>query len=115
MQAILDMKLARLTGLERQKIADDLVALKKEIEYFLHLLSDRKNILSLMREELSEIKSEFAVPRRTMIDDNEYEHDIEDLIAEEDVVITVTLEGYIKRVPPIHIKHKKEVEKVGQA
>ena len=98
-QAILDMKLARLTGLERQKIADDLVALKKEIEYFLHLLSDRKHILAVMREELAEIKQEFAVPRRTIIDDNEYEHDIEDLIAQEEVVITVTVEGYIKRVP----------------
>jgi DNA gyrase subunit A len=106
-QAILDMKLARLTGLERQKISDDLIALKKEIEYFLHLLSDRKNILSLMREELAEIKTEFAVPRRTVIDDNEYEHDIEDLIAEEDVVITVTLEGYIKRVPLDTYKSQK--------
>ena len=98
-QAILDMRLARLTGLERQKIADELLSLRKEIEGYLELLSDRKNILSLMKSELIEIKEEFAIPRRTIIDENEYEHDIEDLIAEEDVVITVTMEGYIKRVP----------------
>lgn len=98
-QAILDMRLAKLTGLERQKIADELLDLKKEIEYYLNLLSDRKNILELMKTELLEIKEEFATPRKTIIDDKEYEHDIEDLITEEDVVITVTLEGYIKRVP----------------
>ena len=98
-QAILDMRLAKLTGLERQKLADELIELKKEIEYFLELLSDRQNILNIMKQELTEIKDEFATPRKTIIDENEFEHDIEDLIAEEDVVLTVTMEGYIKRVP----------------
>jgi len=98
-QAILDMRLAKLTGLERQKLADELVELKKEIEYFLDLLSSREKILDIMKQELTEIKEEFATPRKSQIDENEFEHDIEDLIAEEDVVLTVTMEGYIKRVP----------------
>ena len=90
------MRLARLTGLERQKLADELVEPKKEIEYFLDLLASIEKILDLMKGELLEIKEEFAIPRRTQIDENEFEHDIEDLIAEEDVVITVTHGGYIK-------------------
>ena len=98
-QAILDMRLAKLTGLEREKLADELMVLKKEIEYFLDLLSSRDKILNIMKTELLEIKDEFATPRRSQIDENEFEHDIEDLIAEEDVVLTVTMEGYIKRVP----------------
>ncbi len=97
-QAILDMKLAKLTGLEKQKLADELMVLKKEIEYFLTLLADRQLILNIIKEELQEIRDEFATPRKTIIDDNEFEADIEDLIAEEDVVLTVTLAGYIKRV-----------------
>ena len=98
-QAILDMRLARLTGLEREKLAGELLELKTEIEYYLELLADRQKILNIMKEELSEIKEEFSTPRKTMIDENEFEADIEDLIAQEDVVLTVTMEGYIKRVP----------------
>jgi DNA gyrase subunit A len=98
-QAILDMRLAKLTGLERQKLADELVELKKEIEYYLDILASRDKILAIIKEELREIKDNFAVERRSRIDENEFEHDIEDLIPEEDSVITVTMEGYIKRVP----------------
>ncbi len=98
-QAILDMRLAKLTGLERQKLADELVELKKEIEYYLDILGSREKILAIIKDELREIKGNFAIERRSRIDENEFEHDIEDLIPEEDSVITVTMEGYIKRVP----------------
>jgi DNA gyrase subunit A len=98
-QAILDMKLARLTGLERDKIEAELSELKQKIEEFLELLGNRPMLLDMMRQELIEIKEKYANPRRTSIEDVEYEHDIEDLIDEEDMVITVTVGGYIKRVP----------------
>ncbi len=66
-QAILDMRLAKLTGLERQKPADELIELKKEIEYFLELLSDRQNILNIMKQELTEIKDEFATLEKLLL------------------------------------------------
>jgi DNA gyrase subunit A len=98
-QAILDMKLARLTGLERGKIEKELDGLAQEIKEYLRILGDRSNILAIMKEELAEIKEKYATPRRSIIEESEYEHDIEDLIAEEDMVLTVTVSGYIKRVP----------------
>lgn len=106
-QAILDMRLARLTGLEREKLANELVEIKKEIEFFLELLGSREKILNLMKTELTEIREEFATPRLSQIDENEFEHDIEDLIPVEDVVLTVTVEGYIKRVPLSTYKAQK--------
>jgi len=98
-KAILDLRLHRLTGLERDKIGDELREIGKQIEEFLEILSSRPKLLEVLRNELIEIRTQFATPRRTTIEDNEFEADIEDLIAREDMVVTVTNTGYIKRVP----------------
>jgi len=98
-QAILDLRLHRLTGLEREKIAEDLRELGKLIAGYLTLLGDRKKILELMRTELFTIKEQFATPRRTLIEDAQATVDVEDLIQREDMVVTVSMAGYIKRVP----------------
>ena len=98
-RAILDLRLQRLTGLERDKIAEELGEVAKLIEGYLELLGDRDKLFALMRKELLEIKEQFATPRRTEILDNEFEQDIEDLIQREDMVVTVTHGGYVKRVP----------------
>ncbi|MBL0901051.1 MAG: DNA gyrase subunit A, partial [Reyranella sp.] len=98
-RAILELRLQRLTGLERGKIAEELTEVAKLIEGYLELLGDRDKLFALMRKELLEIKAEFATPRRTDILDNEFEQDIEDLIQREDMVVTVTHGGYVKRVP----------------
>ena len=98
-RAILDLRLQRLTGLERDKIAEELGEVARQIEGYLELLADRGKLFALMRKELLEIKQEFATPRRTEILENEFEEDIEDLIQREDMVVTVTHGGYVKRVP----------------
>jgi DNA gyrase subunit A len=98
-RAILELRLQRLTGLERDKIAEELGEMAKLIEGYLELLGDRDKLFALMRKELVEIKEQFATPRRTEIVDNEFEQDIEDLIQREDMVVTVTHGGYVKRVP----------------
>ena len=98
-RAILDLRLQRLTGLERDKIAEELGEVAKLIEGYLELLGDRDKLFALMRKELLEIKEQFATPRRTEIVDNEFEQDVEDLIQREDMVVTVTHGGYVKRVP----------------
>jgi len=98
-KAILDLRLHRLTGLERDKIHEELIGIGEEIEEYLHILSSREHRLSLLRGELVSMREQFATPRRTDIEDNEFEADIEDLIAREDMVVTVTNTGYIKRVP----------------
>jgi DNA gyrase subunit A len=98
-RAILELRLQRLTGLEQEKINEELEALAVDIREFLSLLGDRMKLMALMRDELSAIREEFATPRRTAIEGSEFEHDIEDLIQKEDMVVTVTSGGYIKRVP----------------
>jgi DNA gyrase subunit A len=98
-RAILDLRLQRLTGLERDKIAEELTEVARMIEGYLELLGDRDKLFFLMRTELLEIKGKFATPRRTEILDNEFEQDVEDLIQREDMVVTVTHGGYVKRVP----------------
>jgi len=98
-RAILDLRLQRLTGLERDKIAEELGEVAQMIEGYLELLGDRDKLFALMRKELLEIKEQFATPRRTEIVDNEFEQDIEDLIQREDMAVTVTHGGYVKRVP----------------
>ena len=98
-RAILELRLQRLTGLERDKIAEELTEVAKLIEGYLELLGDRDKLFALMREELLVIKEQFATPRRTEILDNEFEQDIEDLIQREDMAVTVTHGGYVKRVP----------------
>jgi DNA gyrase subunit A len=98
-RAILELRLQRLTGLERDKIAEELTEMARLIEGYLELLGDRDKLFALMRTELIEIKDKFATPRRTEIVDSEGELEIEDLIQREDMVVTVTHGGYVKRVP----------------
>ena len=98
-KAILELRLHRLTGLERDKIAADLAELGGEISTHLALLASRELMLDVMRTELLEMRVQFATPRRSVIEESEFEHDIEDLIAREDMVVTVTNTGYMKRVP----------------
>src|SRR5215813_2760088 len=98
-RAILDLRLQRLTGLERDRIASELEELAAKIKDFLDILGSRPRRLEILRTELRAIKDEFDTPRRTEIQDLEFEQDIEDLIQREDMVVTVTHGGYIKRVP----------------
>ncbi len=98
-QAILDMRLQRLTGLERKKIEDEYVETLKLISRLEGILGDERKVLGVIREELLAIKEEFADARRTEITGEATKIDVEDLIAEEDIVVTLTHQGYIKRLP----------------
>ncbi|HJT11218.1 MAG TPA: DNA topoisomerase (ATP-hydrolyzing), partial [Dongiaceae bacterium] len=98
-KAILDLRLQRLTGLERDKIAGELREMAVKITYNLEILDSRPKRLDLLRSELVEMKERFGTPRMTEIQDLEFEADIEALIQREGMVVTVTHGGYIKRVP----------------
>lgn len=98
-QVILDMRLKRLTALEREKIEEEYQELLKKIQYYKEVLSDEKLVLSIIKEELLQIKDKFNDERRTEITHDEDDLDIEDLISEEEVVITKTYLGYVKRMP----------------
>lgn len=98
-QAILDMRLRRLTGLERTKLDEQYQKLLDEIAYLKAVLSSDKMVREIIKTELKEIKDKFADERRSEITLDVTDMDIEDLIAEEDIVITVTHRGYIKRLP----------------
>ena len=98
-KAILDLRLHRLTGLERDKIHAELTEIGKKIAFYLEILRSRERLYQIMREELQEMKTEYGTPRRTTIEELEFETDIEDLIQREDMVVTVTNAGWIKRVP----------------
>ena len=98
-KAILDLKLQRLTGLERDKIHEELRNLGEDIKEFLSVLASREKLYGIMKDELIEVKSEYAKPRMTTIEDIEYDTDVESLIQREEMVVTVTEAGYIKRVP----------------
>ena len=98
-RAILELRLQRLTGLERDKIAEELTELGKEIVNLLDILGSRPRLMALLRDELVKVKEAFATPRRTRIEDSELDTDIEDLIQREDMVVTVSHLGYVKRVP----------------
>lgn len=98
-KAILDLKLQRLTGLERDKIHEELITIGEEIKECLSILASREKLFGIMRDEFVALRDEYATPRRTKIEDIEYDTDIESLIQREDMVITVTEAGYIKRVP----------------
>jgi DNA gyrase subunit A len=98
-RAILELRLHRLTGLERDKIGGDLQELCAEIAEHLSVLGSREKLLGILTDELLEMKEQFDTPRRTAIEESEFEHDIEDLIQREDMVVTVSNTGYIKRVP----------------
>jgi len=98
-KAILDLRLQRLTGLERDKIHQELYNLGDEIKECLSILGSREKLYGIMRDELIAIKDEYATPRLTKIEEFEFEQDVESLIQREDMVVTVTEAGYIKRVP----------------
>lgn len=98
-QAILDMKLQRLTGLEREKLLEELAEVLKEILWLKKVLSDETVLLGVIKDELMQIKNRFADERRTEIVEETKELAIEDLIADEDMVVTVSYGGYIKRNP----------------
>ena len=97
-QAILDLRLQRLTGLEREKIEEEYQETLKAIEEYKAILADEMRILQIIKEELTAVKEKYGDERRTQIVVDTSEIDVEDLIAEEDVVITLTHGGYIKRI-----------------
>lgn len=98
-RAILALTLSRLTGLGRDEIGNEATALAEAIRGYLELLSDRSNIMAVVREELVEVREKFAIPRRCQIVDGDADMEDEDLIVREDMVITVTMSGYVKRTP----------------
>jgi DNA gyrase subunit A len=98
-EAILEMKLSKLTGLEKTKIENELGELAKTISEFLELLGSKEKLLALITKELQEVRNAFATPRRTEIVMDEREFNDEDLIAREEMVVTNTMGGFIKRVP----------------
>jgi len=98
-KAILELRLARLTALGREEIAEELNKIAGEIKEYLAILSSRARIVDIIKGELTALRDEFATPRKTEIIDLEGEVDDEDLIQREDVVVTVSHKGYIKRVP----------------
>ncbi|MDA9464957.1 DNA gyrase subunit A [Bradyrhizobium sp. CCBAU 53415] len=98
-RAILELRLARLTALGRDEIGEELAKLAGEIGEYLEILRSRARILDIIKTELTEVKAEFATPRRTVIMEQEGEVEDEDLIQREDMVVTVSHAGYVKRVP----------------
>ena len=106
-QAILDMKLQRLTGLERDKIEDEYQELLKKIENLRAILADEKLLLNVIKKEILEIKEKYADERRTEIRHAEGEIDMRDLISDEEITITLTHFGYIKRLPSDTYKSQK--------
>ena len=107
-QAILEMRLRRLTGLERDKIEEELEGLRRAIAYYEDLLAHEEKILGVIKEEMRQIAEKFGDKRRTTISSHEAQDlDVEDLIAEEDMVVTVTHTGYIKRIPVATYRSQK--------
>jgi DNA gyrase subunit A len=98
-KAILDLRLARLTALGREEISEELDRLAVEIADYLDILRSRARVQTIIKAELAEVKSEFATPRKTVIIEQEGEVEDEDLIQREDMVVTVSHAGYVKRVP----------------
>ena len=96
-KAILELRLQRLTGLEREKIVDELKEIVTGIVEYLAILRSRSKLMNIMKDEFTQIKEQFAVPRRTEILDIEINQDVESLIEREDMVVTLTNSGYIKR------------------
>ncbi|WP_398476840.1 DNA gyrase subunit A [Tardiphaga sp.] len=98
-KAILDLRLARLTALGREEISDELDKLAIEIADYLEILRSRARVQTIIKDELAAVKLEFATPRKTVIMEQEGEVEDEDLIQREDMVVTVSHHGYVKRVP----------------
>lgn len=105
--AILEMRLRRLTGLERNKIETELNELLEKIAYYKRVLGDDALVREIIKEELLEIKKKYNTPRRTRITEAAKDFDVEDLIAEEDMVVTVTKAGYVKRLPVSTYRQQK--------
>lgn len=105
--AILEMRLRRLTGLERSKIEEELAELREKIAYYKQVLSDNALVRGIIKEELQEIKKKFNTPRRTRLSAAAKDIDVEDLIAEENMVVTVTKAGYVKRLPVSTYRQQK--------
>lgn len=106
-EAIVQMRLGALTGLERQKITDELFGLLTKIEEFEEILADVNRVYQIIMEDLNVIRKKFSDPRRTDIESVSGEVDIEDLIPEEDCVVTLTNNGYIKRMPVTEYKTQR--------
>ncbi len=106
-QAILDMRLQRLTGLERDKIEAEYAELQKLIAYYKEVLANESMVLGIIKDEITEIKRKYADERRTEISALEGEIDMLDLIAEEDMVVTLTHYGYVKRLPKATYRAQK--------
>ena len=105
--AILEMRLRRLTGLERHKIEDELAELREKIEWYQKVLGDMNLVLQIIKDELGELREKFANKRRTEISAAAKDLDVEDLIAEEDMVVTITKAGYVKRLPVATYRQQK--------
>ncbi len=106
-EAILEMRLRRLTGLERHKIEEELAELREKIDWYRKVLADVALVLQIVKDELAEIRAKFADKRRTELAGAAHDLDVEDLIAEEDMVVTITKAGYVKRLPVATYRQQK--------
>ncbi|WP_289085471.1 DNA gyrase subunit A [uncultured Sulfitobacter sp.] len=106
-RAILELRLQRLTQIGVKEVTDELEELAKKIKEYLEILGSRERIMGIISDELAEVKDQFAVPRRTEIVDWSGDMDDEDLIAREDMVVTVTSGGYIKRTPLVDFRSQR--------
>ncbi len=106
-QAVIEMQLRRLTGLAREKLEEELADLYEKIAYFKSILADEHKLLEIIKDELLQIKEKYADTRRSQISNYEDKLELEDLIEEEDVVITISHTGYIKRMPSDTYKSQK--------
>ena len=105
--AILEMRLRRLTGLERERIEQELADLREKIAYYKRVLEDEGLLKQIIKDELQEIKKKFGTPRKTQLSGDAKDIDVEDLIAEENVVVTMTKAGYVKRLPVTTYRQQK--------
>jgi DNA gyrase subunit A len=106
-EAILDMRLRRLTALQREKLVAELEELKKQIAEYKRILSDESLVKQIIKDELEEIANKYKTPRRTRISGPAKDIDVEDLIADEEVAVTITQAGYIKRMPITTYRQQK--------
>jgi DNA gyrase subunit A len=106
-KAILDLRLHRLTGLERDKISEELTEIVEKIKEYLSILRSREKRLDILRAEILEMKENYATPRKTTVVESELNAEEEDFIQREDMVVTVSMGGYIKRVPTATYRSQK--------
>lgn len=106
-RSIMDMKLQRLTGLEREKIEQEFQELERKIKEFKEILADDQKIYDIMKQELVEVKEKYNDERRTLIEDERKDIDVEDLIKDEKVILTITNKGYVKRIGIDNYKAQK--------